>query len=571
MEDGFGYLIGGLILLAIIVYLAVIVAGIAVTGFIAVLSTVSFAGAATGIFVGGKNFYEIFLKTHKQAKVKLPNAKIKRFLSRIYYVEQPAYLMYGYDAGWFVLQRVALDVWEPTDSNARSWFSKGSDFISEADSKSNAFLKIFFLATAVGTFIGGLCHYIAAFLIVAIFTLLQSIFLIFACIATSIAIIILGIGTFIYSSYYKIYHRCPSCHHQMSIPVHICPNCSTKHDRLWPSAYGILSHRCVGKLPNGTTCNEKLPTLAILGQKKLLKKCPECGRVLEGLEGTNIHIPIVGGPGVGKSHYIVTATRELMEKHAPAFGWNVSLPDTEHRRDYEKCVGLINAGKRLAKTSDADISAKAYNLQIKHNPKQVVPKLLYLYDAAGEYYTSETKAEEQIYFKYVHGILLIIDPFSIDNVRNAYKERLNDDKTNGGIISPSGENLDTVYENMLMLFETKLNHKRNKKMNTPIAVVVTKCDAFDLEERIGEAAANQYTLDHPKAKIRRLEDAIDKVVEEFLIDSGAGNFVRNLRSHYKTVRFFSCSAVGIGNNSESASSFEGVRVLEPLLWLLRQV
>lgn len=47
--------------------------------------------------------------------------------------------------------------------------------------------------------------------------------------------------------------------------------------------------------------------------------------------------------------------------------------------------------------------------------------------------------------------------------------------------------------------------------------------------------------------------------------------VRNLRSHFSKVRFFSCSAIGIGNNSVTASSFKGLRILDPMLWLLRQV
>ncbi|MDF5719735.1 MAG: hypothetical protein PUP91_04430 [Rhizonema sp. PD37] len=124
---------------------------------------------------------------------------------------------------------------------------------------------------------------------------------------------------------------------------------------------------------------------------------------------------------------------------------------------------------------------------------------------------------------------------------------------------------------MLMLFETKLNLKRNQRVRAPLAVVVTKSDAFDMEQKIGEPAARQYMLDHPQAKIRKVEDAMDKVVEEFLIDYGAGNFVRNLRSHFSRVRFFLCCAIGIGNNSETASSFEGLRILDPMLWMLRQV
>jgi Double-GTPase 2 len=559
MEEEFGYLIIGIIVVIAVLSTLAVITSLVITGFFIVVSAVASAGAVTGIFIGVKNFFKIFIDAHQEAKVKPANPNIKRFLSRLY-VEQPAYLMYAYDAGWFVLYSVVSDVWTPTDADAKSWFIKGKGFLSNTDYQKNIVGKIFCWAAAIGAYVGGLCHYVAAFLIITIFALLQSVFLILGFIATSVLILFL-----------TIYHRCPDCHYQMSIPVHICSNCSTEHTRLWPSAYGIFKHRCEGKLSYGTTCNKKLPTLSFLGKNKLVQKCPNCGRVLEGLGGTNVHIPIVGGPAVGKSHYIVTATMELLEKHAPLHKWEVSLPDTNHQRDYEACVRLITSGQRLPKTSNADMTAKAYNLQIKQKPGQVVPKLLYLYDAAGEYYTSDSSAQQQEYFKYVHGVLLIVDPFSIENVCSAYKSQLDEDKKTGGIISPSPESLETVYENMLMLFETKLNLKRNQRVRAPVAVVVTKSDAFDLEQKIGEPAARQYILDHPQAKIRKVEDAIDKVVVEFLIDYGAGNFVRNLRSHFSKVRFFSCSAIGIGNNSETASSFEGLRILDPMLWLLRQV
>jgi Double-GTPase 2 len=567
MEEGLGYLLGILFVAGIALYLAFLLASLAGIVAIAVVAIVSISGAASGMFIGVKNFYETFMSSQQSSKVKPSNPDIKIYISRLY-IQQPAFLMYPYDAGWYVMQRVLYDVWTPTNSDAKGWFSKGEEFWSDARSASNYAKKLFYWSAAIGMFVGGVFHYIAAFFIVGVFAFIQSIFLVSACIVTSILIMLLAIGNFIYSRYYRIYHRCPDCHHQMSIPVHICPNCSTEHTRLWPSAYGVFRHKCEGSLAHGTICNELLPTIGS-NKKKLVQKCPNCGRVLEGLGGTNIHIPIVGGPAVGKSHYIVAATKGLIEKHAPSVGWNVKLPDTNHRRNYELCVNKITSGQRLVKTSEADASAKAFNLEIQ-KPKQPVPKLLYLYDAAGEYYTSDSSAQQQDYFKYVHGVLLIIDPFSIENVQNAYKSQLEEDKNSGGIISPSQDNLETVYENMLMLFETKLNLKRNQRIRAPIAVVVTKCDAFDLEERIGETAARQYMLDHPKDKIRNQEDAMDKVVEEFLIDSGAGNFVRNLRNHFSKARFFSCSAVGIGNNSKVATSFEGLRVLDPLLWLLRQ-
>ena len=570
MDEMFGLLIGGLFVIIIAVYVIAFIASIAVVVFSAVAGTTATAGAVSGAYIGIKYFYETFIEAQEKSKTKLTNPDIKKYLSQVY-LEQPAYLMYPYDAGWFVMRSVIMGVWAPTQANAVTWFTKGESALSSASSESGYVGKILQWAIAIGAYVGGLFHYVTAFLIVSIFTFLQSVFLFLAYIGTSVLIGFLGIGTFIYSRYHRIYHRCPDCHHQMPIPIHICPNCSTEHTRLWPSAYGIFNHRCEGNLTSGDVCDEILPTFKSSSSATITQKCPCCSRILEGLGGTNIHIPIIGGPAVGKSHYIVTATKELIENYAPSSGWDITIPDSLHLRDYNANIAMINAGKCLPKTSNSDPSAKAYNLQIRQKATQAVPQLLYLYDAAGEYYVSDASAQQQEYFKYVHGVLLIIDPFSIENVRTAYSSQLRDDADRGGIIRPSGENLDTVYENMLMLFETKLNIKRNHHVRAPIAVVVTKCDAFDLEQKLGEPAAQRYITDHPKEKFHTVEEATDRVVEEFLVNYGAGNFVRNLRSHFTKVRFFSCSAIGLKNNSASASKFEGLRVLDPLLWLHKQV
>jgi len=102
----------------------------------------------------------------------------------------------------------------------------------------------------------------------------------------------------------------------------------------------------------------------------------------------------------------------------------------------------------------------------------------------------------------------------------------------------------------------------------PIAVVLTKVDAFDLDERIGAAAARRLLAE--SAVIRDEAKAIDGLVEHFLLSYGEGNFVRNLRTQFSAVRFFSCSSTGRMIRPGDYSSLQPARVLEPLLWLMAQ-
>jgi hypothetical protein len=66
-------------------------------------------------------------------------------------------------------------------------------------------------------------------------------------------------------------------------------------------------------------------------------------------------------------------------------------------------------------------------------------------------------------------------------------------------------------------------------------------------------------------------DAIDQLVRNFLITYDLQNFVRDLGLQFAKVRFFSCSALGRLPDPTDTRTFEPVRVLEPLSWVLDEL
>lgn len=64
---------------------------------------------------------------------------------------------------------------------------------------------------------------------------------------------------------------CPSCEHHLGRPVYPCPapGCEQWHSRLVPGGSGILRHAC--------RCGASLPTLELLGKRRLAGDCPHCG------------------------------------------------------------------------------------------------------------------------------------------------------------------------------------------------------------------------------------------------------------------------------------------------------
>src|SRR5947209_8602799 len=76
----------------------------------------------------------------------------------------------------------------------------------------------------------------------------------------------------------------------------------------------------------------------------------------------------------------------------------------------------LAAGRELLVTTEH--IPQAYNLIFKKpasllRPKNFIPKLLYIYDAAGEIFKTNDQMDLQDYYDYTKGILFIIDPFAI--------------------------------------------------------------------------------------------------------------------------------------------------------------
>ncbi len=551
-----GYLFGIILVIAFIIYvvLPLVTMIILISG-----GSVSAAASGHGIWVGGKSFTLTFREAIQQAQRNPKSNPVANYIIKLYGSE-PAFLLPIYDLVWYAMGFLSVNIWTEVDRSARGWFVLAGEWWKDAGFK-NWFYRLALWGGAVGAIIGGLVHYVVTFALVTVSILLLLALIITSAFITSLLMIFFEIVNRIYGWYYQISYICPTCHKPMTIPVHICDNCSAEHKLLWPSVYGIVNHCCSGT-SSQPICDNKLATF---GEKrnKLSKRCPHCTTPVEGLEGTNIHFPIVGGRSVGKSFYITMAMIKFIEEYAPSNALEVTLPDISHDREYREKVRLLKAGKRLTATARDNDSPAAINVQIK-KAEQKVPKLLYMYDAAGEYWSKEEDAQRQKYFEYVHGVLFIIDPFSIDKITTKYQSQLS---STPGIINKSTESLDTAYENMLVAFETLSNLKRNLRFHQPIAVVVSKCDAFDLEEVIGGVAALNYQKSHPEITSER--EAINQLVHDFL-DEYSGNFLRNLENQFANIKFFSCSSVGTHNNDSAATRFEGLRVLEPLLWLMEQ-
>jgi hypothetical protein len=474
---------------------------------------------------------------------------------------QPAYKIYAFDRGWRIIRYVTENLFKRTDVAARWWFNKGKDTLSWGRAK-GSFALYWAYVVLVGMWLAGIVQYVTAMIMAALFVAVQSVLLTLWAALCLLAIGILFVGTFTYSRIYRIFFRCPDCHKEMDIPTFICPTCATEHTRLWPSLYGVLSHRCKTCESRLPTLRMKIPGLRVVDRRDNISRiCPHCRTPINASIGTatNIHIPIVGGPSAGKSNYIVMATKEFKELYERVFGYHISFTDPKHEQDYTASVSTLSTGRPLQATPD--VMAHAFNLKIQA-PRSLVPRLAYIYDVGGEAYISSDNTQLQEYYKFINGIIFVIDPFAIPDYVHYHQV---DVQRYQSYIRPSSLDIMDAYERMLQMFEGSMGLRRGRRFPHPIAVVITKVDALGLDYEIGSSAARNLMMQDPSLSE---EEAINKLVREFLNRYGLDNFVRDIEMQFSRVQYFSCSALGRMPDPMNSQPFTPVRVVDPLIWLL---
>lgn len=470
---------------------------------------------------------------------------------------QPAYRLYPFDRGWRVMDYVRRNIWKRTQHSTEWWFDTASRFFSAGGD--NVVTKYWSICVGIGAWLGGASQYISSMVFVTTFFAIQLVLLSVWATLAIIPVFLLTAITWAYTRIYGIFYRCPDCHEAMPIPLFICPTCGVKHSRLWPSVYGITSHKCNN---NGAGCETRLPTLELMGRRDLMRVCPHCEHPLNVGVGaaTNLHIPIIGGRSAGKTNYIVEATGEFIHTYGEPRRIDVTFTDEGHQRMFSARSDQMARGQELEATRE--IVPQAYNLLIK-TPARRVPHIAYIYDAAGEAYANASNTGQQGYFTYVHGIIFMIDPFALAKVRREHGAEIERVKMS---LRPSTLDVTTAYANMVTTFEASVGLKPGVLFPHPIAIVISKVDALNLENEIGAPAARRLMEADPRIVLE--EDAISILVRQFLLDNGLDNFVRQVELQFRNVKYFSCSALGRLPDPSNQRAFVPLRVLDPFVWLL---
>ena len=163
-------------------------------------------------------------------------------------------------------------------------------------------------------------------------------------------------------------------------------------------------------------------------------------------------------------------------------------------------------------------------------------------------------------------MILLVDPFAILAVQSQYEGQLAQHRA---AVKPSLLPIGDVIDRLLLTLEGEFGLSKTGRVKQPLAIVLNKADAFDLEQLIGETA-----VDHALAKLppagRVGRDAVrDTVLKDQLVEWGEQGFVSRVEARFGNVRYFACSALG-RMPDRSGTRFTPRAVLPPLQWIFEQ-
>jgi len=204
-----------------------------------------------------------------------------------------------------------------------------------------------------------------------------------------------------------------------------------------------------------------------------------------------------------------------------------------NRNFYESQISDLNSGGVLRKTTENNPVAINFFLSVKKSKS-----LFFFYDSAGEAFANTQHLSQHNFYDYFHGLIFVIDPFSIPDVYHDYKRLIDANPE----IRPSTYPLEDVYDASLINLEKNYGLKVTEKVTKPVAIIISKVDAFDLQDRIGQNAVKKLMASDPTIKTE--QDAMNKLCKDFLKEYQMEALLRKLEWKFPNSNFFAISSQG---------------------------
>jgi hypothetical protein len=306
--------------------------------------------------------------------------------------------------------------------------------------------------------------------------------------------------------------------------------------------------------------------------------CPNCHNSLPYTTGkyNDFMFAIIGAKEAGKSHYISVLINEIRNNIGNKFNANLqSLDDNTSKKYRNEFYNPVFQRKEVipeTKSARADYNNKMpliYSLSFLKKglfglgrDKICNISTITFFDTAGEDLNAkDTMRTENKYIYNSQGIILLVDPLQIPQVRDQLQSR--------GVKLPreNAETVDIVDRVATLIRESSGLTNMRKLIKIPIALVFSKIDA--LEEILKDNPELFSSGKHDG--FYNLIDAnnIGLLIESCMKEWGGTAFINSVKHNFKTYSFFGISALGSNpHGSNTIPKLRHIRVEDPFLWLL---
>jgi hypothetical protein len=277
------------------------------------------------------------------------------------------------------------------------------------------------------------------------------------------------------------------------------------------------------------------------------------------VESRKLNFPIFGGASSGKTVLLHTILERIIQRSDWSSKVGVKFVRPDESRTHSTVVKDLKQGMEPPKTSELLPTACTVALDAGG-----WERVLYLYDPAGEALADQEHLSTHRYTSYVHGLILVIDPFSIDRVRQHYESQPDWREFS---IRPSELPLEDLITRVTNHVEQAQEISTTDRIKVPLAVVITKVDAFDLEEKLGPPAVQRAQFANPELSD---EEAGNQVIRSWLRAHGEEHTVHMLEKRFTVLQFFSVSGLGRMPDNSASAPYVSKRVLDPIDWLFEK-
>lgn len=301
--------------------------------------------------------------------------------------------------------------------------------------------------------------------------------------------------------------------------------------------------------------------------------CPECHSLLPAEYGSDSAlIGLVGARDSGKTVLLSQLDTELQSTVADRFDATIDAPGGASGLAHDLRINrekMLRSDGELPEQTDSIGGAKKapavyswrYDRKGPMGISRAACTVFSFYDNAGEDFATTDRALSQIYLGATSGVILLLDPFGFPANRERAKSR-------GADLPNTGP--EAVLDAITTVLRAAKGVKRNKKIKEPIAVVISKIDAF-FDQIPSDHPLRQPSSTRPifdESESQTVHDHVASLVEQW----GGAGLIRKLEHNYTTFRLFGASALGAEPDYRSRRvNSRGLlphRVAEPLLWLM---